>query len=83
MLDWDRVWANESIVLSAKVHDVTVTSEDDTQKDFRTGQPRPQWRIKDLTPAYVAWSDKAAEEQLIKAGCRLAATLEAVWPDEK
>jgi hypothetical protein len=83
LLDWDRAWAKESIALSIKVHDVDVMNEDDSQTDFRTGKPRPQWHIKDLTPAYIAWSDKAAEEQLIKAGCRLAATLETLWPDQK
>ena len=82
-LDWDRAWADESLALSAKVHDVTVTDEDDSQKDFRTGRPRPQWHIQDLSPEYVAWSDKTAEEQMIKAGYRLAATLEALWPDNK
>jgi hypothetical protein len=81
LLDWDRVWAKESIALSAKVHDVTVTDEDDSQTDNRTGKPRPQWHIQDLSPAYIAWSDQAAEEQMIKAGCRLAATLETLWPD--
>jgi uncharacterized repeat protein (TIGR01451 family) len=82
LLDWDRAWANESLALSAKVHDVTVTDEDDSQTDFRTGKPRPQWHIQDLSPEYIAWSDKAAEEQMIKAGYRLAATLEALWPDK-
>jgi hypothetical protein len=82
LLDWDRAWANESLALSAKVHDVTVTDEDDSQKDFRTGQPRLQWHIQDLSPEYVAWSDKTAEEQMSKAGYRLAATLEALWPDK-
>jgi hypothetical protein len=83
LLDWDRAWANESLALSSKVHDVTVTSEDDSQTDYRTGKPRPQWHIEDLSPQYIAWSEQAAEEQLIKAGLRLAATLETVWPDQK
>jgi hypothetical protein len=82
LLDWDLAWANESLALSAKVHDVTVTDEDDSQTDFRTGQPRPQWRLQDLAPEYIAWSDKTAEEQITKAGYRLAATLEALWPDK-
>jgi hypothetical protein len=82
LMEWDRAWANESIALSAKVHDVTVTEEDDSQKDFRTGQPRPQWRLQDLSPEYIGWSDKTAEEQITKAGYRLAATLEALWPDK-
>jgi hypothetical protein len=81
-MDWDRVWAKESIALSAKVHEVIVTDEDDTQKDYRTGKPRPLFHIKDLSPEYIAWSDKAAEDQMIKAGCRLAATLETLWPDQ-
>jgi hypothetical protein len=81
LLDWDRVWAKESLALSAKVHDVTVTDEDDSQADYRSGKPRPQWHIKDLSPEYIAWSEKIAEEQMIKAGCRLAATLETLWPD--
>jgi len=83
LLEWDRAWADESLVLSAKVHDVTVTDEDDSQTDDRTGQPRPAWHIKDLAPEYIAWSEKVAQEQMTKAGYRLAAMLEALWPDEK
>ena len=80
LLDWDRTWADESLSLAAKVHDVRVLDEDDTQVDFRTGQPRPQWHIQDLSPAYLDWSRETAEEQMTKAGYRLAATLEAIWP---
>jgi hypothetical protein len=83
LLDWDRVWANESLALSAKVHDVIVTDEDDSQKDHHTGQPRPQWHIQNLTPGYIAWSDRTAREQMAKAGYRLAAMLDALWPDKK
>jgi hypothetical protein len=83
LLDWDRVWANESLALSAKAHDVIVTDEDDSQKDYHTGQPRPQWHIQNLTPGYIAWSEKTAAEQMAKAGYRLAATLDALWPDKK
>jgi hypothetical protein len=80
LLGWDRDWAKESLALSAKVHDVTVLDEDDTQRDYRTGKPRPVWHIQDLSPQYIAWSCKTAEEQMTKAGYRLAATLEAIWP---
>jgi hypothetical protein len=83
LLEWDRAWANESLTLSAKVHDVAVTDEDDSQTDNRTGQPRPEWHIKDLSPEYIDWSEKAAQEQMTKAAYRLAAMLEALWPDEK
>lgn len=82
LLNWDRDWAKESIALAAKVHDVTVVDEDDSHQDYRTGAPRPQWDIKDLTPAYINWSDKTAEDQMTKAGYRVAATLEAIWPDK-
>lgn len=81
-MNWDRDWANESLALSAKVHDVTVLDEDDSQLDYRTNLPRPQWHIKDLTPENIAWSCKTAEEQMTKAGYRVAATLEAIWPDK-
>lgn len=81
LLDWDRKWAAESIELSAKVHHVQVLDEDDSHTDFRTGAPRPQWDIQDLTPAYIAWSEKTAEQQMIKAGHRVVETLEAIWPD--
>jgi hypothetical protein len=80
LLDQDREWANESIALSVKVHDVTVLDEDDTQVDYRTGKPRPVWHIQDLTPAYIDWSCKTAQDQMTKAGYRLAATLEGIWP---
>jgi len=83
LLNRDRVWADESLALSAKVHDVTVLDEDDSQLDWRTNQPRPQWHISDLSPEYIAWSQKTAEEQMSKAGYRLAATLQALWPDKK
>jgi hypothetical protein len=81
--DWDRAWANESLALSAKVHEVAVKDEDDSQTDYRTGQPRPQWHIQDLSPEYIEWSKNTAEEQMTKAGYRVAATLEALWPDIK
>jgi hypothetical protein len=83
LMNWDRNWANESLALSAKVHDVTVVDEDDSQTDNRTGAPRPQWHIKNLTPENIAWSCKTAEEQMTKAGYRVAATLEAIWPDKQ
>jgi hypothetical protein len=80
LLEWDWTWANESLALSAKAHDLKVLDEDDSQLDYRTRQPRPQWHIEDLSPAYLEWSRKTAEEQMTKAGYRLAATLEAIWP---
>jgi hypothetical protein len=83
LMNWDRDWAKESIALSAKVHDVTVLDEDDSRTDNRTGAPRPQWDIKQLTPEYIAWSCKTAEEQMTKAGYRVAAVLEAIWPDKQ
>jgi hypothetical protein len=83
VLKWDRDWANESVVLSRKVHDVTVKDEDDSEKDSRTGAPRPRWHIQDLTPEYIDWASRTAEQQMTKAGYRVAATLEAIWPDAK
>jgi hypothetical protein len=82
MMNWDRKWANESLALSARVHDVTVLDEDDSQLDYRTSLPRPQWHIKNLTPEQIAWSCKIAEEQMTKAGYRVAEMLEAIWPDK-
>ncbi len=43
-------------------------------------KPRPVWHITELPPDYIAWSCKTAEDQMTKAGYRLAATLEAIWP---
>jgi len=80
LTNWDRDWADESVALSAKIHDVTIVDEDDSHTDNRTGAPRPQWDIANLTPEYLAWSGKTAEQQMTKAGYRLAATLEAIWP---
>ncbi|HZM04668.1 MAG TPA: S1/P1 nuclease [Candidatus Saccharimonadales bacterium] len=83
LLDWDREWADESLALSAKVHAVTVKDEDDTRLDRRTHLPRPQWDIQELTPEYIGWARQTAEEQITKAGYRLAATLEAIWPNKQ
>jgi hypothetical protein len=82
LMNWDRGWARESIALAAKVHKVKVLDEDDSETDNRTGAPRPKWRIKDLTPDYIAWSRKTAEDQMTKAGYRVAETLEAIWPSK-
>ena len=80
LLSVDRDWANESLALAGKVHDVTVVDEDDSELDRRTHKPRIVWHIKDLSPEYISWSCKTAESQMTKAGYRLAATLEAIWP---
>lgn len=80
LLDWDRPWAGESLALAAKVHDIPVLDEDDSQTDYRTGQPRPEWHIRNLSPEYIAWSTQVAEDQMTKAGYRTAAVLEAIWP---
>jgi hypothetical protein len=50
LLDWDRVWADESLALSAKVHDVTVTDEDDSQKDFAPASRARNGTSKTLRP---------------------------------
>jgi hypothetical protein len=80
LLQRDRDWANESIALSAKVHDVKVLDEDDSQLDYRTQKPRPVWHIEELSPAYIDWSCKTAEDQMTKAGYRIAETLKEIWP---
>jgi hypothetical protein len=82
LVNWDRDWAAESIVLSAKVHNVTITNVDNSRTDYRTGNPYTMWQIKDLSPDYIAWSCKVAEDQMTKAGYRLAAMLESLWPDK-
>lgn len=81
LLNWDRDWANESLALSAKAHDVAVQDEDDSQTDYYTGQPRPRWHI-NLPPDYTNWACQTAETQMTKAGYRVAAVLEAIWPDK-
>ena len=83
VMDWDRSWAAESIALSAKARDIPVLDEDDSRKDYRTGAPFPEWHIQNLSPDYIAWSCKTSEDQMTKAGYRLAAMLEAIWPDKQ
>jgi hypothetical protein len=78
--EWDRHWAAESIALSAKIHDVTVLDEDDSQTSYRTGKPFPRWHIKNPSPEYVTWACQTAQQQITKAGYRVAETLEAIWP---
>ena len=41
LMSWDRDWANESLALSAKVHDVTVMDEDDSEKRFPNRRAAP------------------------------------------
>ena len=79
VLDWPREWANESLVLSAKVHDVTVLSKEDYENNY-TGKTQSRWHIAELSPDYIAWSTATAESQITKAGYRLAKTLETIWP---
>jgi hypothetical protein len=79
LLDWPRDWADESIALSARIHQVRITSEEDAI-DRYTGKHRPRWHIADLTPEEIAWDDATAESQLTKAGYRLAKVLETIWP---
>jgi hypothetical protein len=80
LLQWDRDWAGESLAIAAKIHEVTVLEEDDSRRDYRSGKPQSIWRIKEPSAEQIAWSRKTAEEQITKAGYRLAATLEAIWP---
>ncbi len=79
LLDWPREWANESLALSAKAHDVQVLKEEETVNRY-TGKPQARWEIADLSPEYIAWSTDTAESQIKKAGYRLARALEMIWP---
>ena len=79
--DWATHWADESIALSAKVHDVPRLDEDDSQTDRYTGKARPAWRLADLTPDYSTWAESTAETQITKAGYRIAETLKRIWPE--
>ncbi len=79
LLDEARDWADESLVLAAKVHEVKVLSEEEAV-DRYTGKPRPRWHIAELTPEYIAWSTATADTQIAKAGYRLAEALKAIWP---
>jgi hypothetical protein len=79
LLDWPRDWADESLALSAKAHDVSVLKEEQTV-NRHTGKPQERWVIADLSPEYIAWSTDTAESQIKKAGYRLARTLEMIWP---
>ena len=80
LLDWPREWADESLALSARVHDVHVLAEKDVVNRY-TGNTQPQWEISDLSPEYIAWASDTAASQIQKAGYRLARTLEAIWPN--
>lgn len=74
VLDWPSQWADESIQLAAAQFELMRISGQVTAREGRLG-----WSIH--TPRhYTKQATRQAEQQLLKAGYRLAAVLQAIWP---
>ena len=79
---WTRQWAGESLVLSLKVHSLAVVASE-TYTDSRSGQLHSQWVLEPANSEYDKWAAAAVDDQILKAGHRLADLLQAIWPQPK
>ncbi len=75
---WPVQWANESLQLAKEAHDALVLGDREEAQD-RSGAPHFQWPVT-LPPGYAVRSTGEAEQQLAKAGERLANVLILIWP---
>jgi hypothetical protein len=75
---WPVRWANESLQLADEAHRGLVVG-DQSEGQSRNGSPYMQWRIT-ISSDYAERSTADAEQQLAKAGKRLANVLTTIWP---
>jgi hypothetical protein len=72
--DWPVAWATESLLLAR-------TAFDDLSFEQTKRPPDPKWSVSfNDHMAYLRKIDTIKREQLAKAGARLAAILNAIWP---
>jgi hypothetical protein len=76
---WPVQWANEVLQLANEAHRGMVVGEREEVQDHQAGALHFQWPVT-FPSDYAKRSTKAAEQQLVKAGKRLANLLKAIWP---
>jgi S1/P1 Nuclease len=76
---WPVQWANEVLQLAKEAHRGMVVGEHEEVQDHHTSSLHFQWPVT-LPSDYAKRSTNAAEQQLVKAGKRLANLLKTIWP---
>ncbi len=71
-------WANESLQLAKEAHRALVHGDREETQD-RSDSPHFQWPVT-VPHDYAVRSTGEAEQQLAKAGKRLANVLIVIWP---
>jgi hypothetical protein len=74
---WPELWATEGLPLARKAYEA-VTITDYLGQDVKRGAAH-RWRIAQQR-GYDPMATAVVRSQLAKAGYRLAATLQAIWP---
>lgn len=74
VMTWPTQWADESIHLAAQQFESIRIGDQVTARDGRLG-----WSIR-LPRSYTKIATAQVEQQLLAAGYRLAAVLQAIWP---
>lgn len=78
VMEWPAQWATETLLLSKRAHKGVIPQAHQTVQD-RHGQSHLAWPV--LTPKnYPTLAKTTAGDQLSRAGKRLAALLQAIWP---
>jgi hypothetical protein len=75
---WPAQWADESLQLANQVHRSLVLGDREEAQD-RSDAPHFQWAVTVTREETVRWNGEA-EQQLTRAGRRLANVLIVIWP---
>ncbi|MGV7208675.1 S1/P1 nuclease [Oxalobacteraceae bacterium A2-2] len=77
---WPYQWADDTLVAAKAAHVGVVPGQMAKQTSRSTGEAYSVWKLT-VPDDYPVPSSAAAKEQLIKGGYRLAALLQAIWPN--
>jgi len=76
---WPAQWATEVLQLAKEAHRGMVVGEHEEVQDHQAGSLHLQWLVT-FPSDYAKRSTNAAEQQLVKAGKRLATLFKTLWP---